>query len=73
MKKLRDLEDVKVFLEVAQLLAKKPKVNCWEFHPLAIADMMANLDNPCTITDFIEVLVIFIEEQIKFLGESENE
>jgi hypothetical protein len=70
---MKELKLLKCVLNCTHLLAKNPNVACWDFHPLVIADMMANLPNPCRIDQFIEVLIIFVEHQIEFLGEDEND
>jgi hypothetical protein len=67
-----DLEQFKVlkqFLDVSELFIETSDIKYYEYHPVGFADMIANLDNPCSIKDVINVVNQFVEAEIKNLEE----
>lgn len=65
----QELTLLKTLLECAEKLATNTGINQLEYHPVGFADMIANLDNPCHISDVIDCVNQFVKAEIKYIVE----
>lgn len=65
---MKDIEQFKVlkqFLDVTQLFIETSEIKYYQYHPVGFADSIANLDNPCSIGDVLDVVKQFVEKEIE--------
>ena len=68
----RQLELLDRLLDCAIHLADNTEINYLEYHPVGFADMIANLDNPCSIGDVLDVVKQFVGKEIEYVIEDEQ-
>lgn len=69
----KQLELLTELLECSIKLSKNTGIDYLEYHPIGFADMIANLDNPCSIADVLDVVKQFVDFEINMIIEEENE
>lgn len=68
----RQLELLESMIDCAITLSEITDINYLEYHPVGFADMVANLDNPCSIGDVLDVVKQFVNHELKMVIEEEN-
>lgn len=68
----RQLELLDKMLDCAIHQAENSDIQYLEYHPVGFADMVANLDNPCSIADVLDVVKQFVNQELKMVIEEEN-
>lgn len=53
------------------ILASENQINELHYHPVGFADMIANLDEPCSIGDVLDVVNQFVKKEIQYIQEDE--
>lgn len=68
----RQLEILESMLDCAISLSEITEINYLEYHPVGFADMIANLNNPCSIGDVLDVVKQFVHAEIKYVIADES-
>ena len=68
----RQLELLDKLMDCCIFLAENSDIQYLEYHPVGFADMVANLDNPCSIADVLDVVKQFVNYELKMVIEEEN-
>lgn len=70
MTEIEQFKLLKQLLDCAEMVIQKGDIKYYQYHPIGFADMIANLDNPCSIDQVVNVITQFVESEIKHLEEN---
>lgn len=65
----RQLEILESMIDCSIKFTEVSEIKYLEYHPIGFADMVANLDNPCSIADVLDIVKQFVKYEIQAIEE----